>query len=172
MLYISLVEIVLFTEYLVLSILHLGNHTIITRHHLCSFLELPCTQLPYWQIAVLFPIFCPQKQTATRIIFWIYVFANLSLRYFCRIKLVGLTNASILTFLFTETTLIPLISILKGLFYYYKIGNLSWSVRHAVLLQFEFVFFWLLLLFYEKSFVSWGHRSMSTGHAYDLSSIP
>lgn len=112
----------------------------ITRHHLCSFLELPCTQLPYWQIPVLFPIFCSQKQTATRTIFWIYVFANLSLRYVCRIKLVDFTNASILTFLFIETTLTPLISILEGLLYY-KIGNLSWSVRHAVLLQFEFVFF-------------------------------
>lgn len=113
----------------------------ITRHHLYSFSELPCTQLPYWQIAVLFPIFCSQKQTATRTIFWIYVFANLSLRYVCRIKLVDFTNASILTFLFTETTLTPLISMLEGLFCYYKIGNLSWSVRHAVLLQFEFVFF-------------------------------
>lgn len=53
-----------------------------------------------------------------------YGFANLSLGYVSRRRI----GCSQMAFLFPETILVPIISILKGLlcpYCYYKIGNLS-----------------------------------------------
>lgn len=103
----------------------------ITRHHLWSLLELLAHNfLTEGRIAVQFPIFFLETNSHKN------NFMNISFLCFCQL-ICGiclqvenwlLTNASVLTFLFTETILIPILSILKDLlcpYRYYKIGNLS-----------------------------------------------